>query len=87
MADYLMSRPGRPLHLTAYAYEPAEDQPEYYLTGRTVPLCGSDRGRRWRFTGPWAERWETDRRGGLCLHCVAELDRLRDAAEAVTPNA
>lgn len=81
MADYLLSRPGRPLHLRVWAYDRLEHQPSYGPTGRSVPLCGQDLGAGWQLTGPWAERWESHRRGGMCSRCLGELRNLTEAAE------
>ena len=84
MSDYLISRFGSPLHLMAYAYDRLERQPEYYRTGRSVPLCGHDRGARWQVVGPWADEWESYREAGLCRHCLTALHKLCNAAEGVT---
>lgn len=83
MPDYLISRPGRPLHLAVWVQDRAEHQPDhgYYHTGRHVPLCGTDYGRTWILTGPYAERWPAHRRGGLCLHCREALGGLLAAAD------
>lgn len=75
---YLMSRPGRPLHLMTFAYD-TPSQSDLYPTGHHVPVCGSDRGiytRGWTFTGQFAERWAHHRRAGLCGHCLKKLERL-----------
>lgn len=55
-ATYLISRPGRPLHLAIWANDqrPAGAR---FTTGRYVPICGQDRGRKMQATGPWHPDW------------------------------
>lgn len=86
MPDYLIARSGSPLHLVVYAYDRLKYQAEYYRTVRSVPLCGGDRGARWQVVGPWADKWESYRKAGLCRHCLTVLHKLRNAAEGVTTD-
>jgi len=75
VSTYLISRPGRPLHLAVRAYDRAEHQPGYQ-TCRFVPLCGQDRGAQWTITGPWAEKWDRYKGSDLCSRCFTVLDGL-----------
>lgn len=78
--DYLISRPGRPLHLTLFAYDGAEHQADLrWRSVHCVPLCGQDRGRQWRITGEWAEKWE-QHRAPLCSRCAELLAQMVKAA-------
>jgi hypothetical protein len=75
ISRYLISRPGRPIHLAIWAHD-APSKEDFYATGRWVSLCGSDRGQRWTVTGQWAEKWPQHQRGGLCLHCEKRLNEI-----------
>lgn len=69
MSWYLISRPGRPLHLTFWVNSGES-------TGSYVPLCNQNYGRKWRLTGPLAEKWEQHSQAGFCSRCEEALDKL-----------
>lgn len=76
---YLISRPGRPLHLAVVSHTASG------WLNQWQPICGQNYdGQRWQFVTTRDPRWERLSGAGVCASCRTVAGQLLAAADHAT---
>lgn len=87
---YLIAPSRHPvIHLTVWAHDRQEHMGDSlsWATGRSVPLCGQDRGREWQITGTWAQKWPKHSTYAICRRCRHVANQIDAELSCLEPTA